>query len=169
MRRKRNRKNSKNMTPENAEKSPVLSLQSFIPKDGATRTVDVEFKGMTFTVRYINRTRLLTIAQSCTILAYDPTTRGKTPKLDHGKLTRALAEVLVAGWSRVTLRNLQRAMMLENLNGLTADQLDEPIPFNLEALEAVLANANGLDEFLQETATDADNFKQIPREDAVKN
>lgn len=152
------------------QETATSPLAAFIPKDqGAARTVEVDFKGVRFNVRHVNRSRLFAIGQQCTILAYDAATKTRVPRLDLPKLTKALANVLVAGWSNVTLRTLQNLMVLDNVGELSAEQLDAPIPFTPENLEMVMINANGLDEFLQDVAMDPSNFRSVSPEDAAKN
>ena len=158
---------------ENTTETPALTpinLAAFIPKPAAAaRTVEVEFKGVRFVVRHVNRTQLFMIGQSCTIIAFDPGTKSRTPRLDPAKLAKALANTLVAGWSKLTLRSLQNLMVLANVTEMTDEQLDTEIPFTPENLEMVLAHANGLDDFLQEIALDPANFRSLPTEEAAKN
>lgn len=155
---------------EKTSNPPVLNLAAFVPKDnGASRTVEVEFKGVRFTVRHVNRSQLFSLGQSCTILSYDATTKSRTPRLDLPKLSRALADAILVSWSNATFRTLQNLMVLEGIDKLTPEQLDTPLEFTPENLQLVLSNANGLDEFLQEVAMDPANFRNLPPADAAKN
>lgn len=148
----------------------VVSLSDFLPKTaGAARTVEVDFKGIRFKVRHVNRTQLFNLGQSCTILSYDANTKTRVPRLDLPKLAKALANVLVVDWSGVTLRTLQGLMVLDGVDKLDAAQLDAPIPFTTENLEMLLTNANGLDEFLQDVAMDPANFRTVPPSELAKN
>jgi len=145
-------------------------LAAFIPSSSsASRTIEAEFKGVRFTIRHITRTQLFALSQNCTTLVFDKNTKQRGPKLDFQKFAKAFASAIVVGWSGLTLRTLQNFMLLDNISTLTKEQLDAPIPFTEENLELLIANASGLDEFLQEAAMEAENFRVVPPADLAKN
>lgn len=128
----------------------------------------VEYKGVRFQVRYLNRQALTTIGEQCAGLVFDPAMKGRVRKLDTIKFSKMLASALVVDWANCTPRTLQALMPL-GVKGLSAEELDKPFPFNEDNLRLVFSNANGLDEFLQEIAVDADNFRVIPEAELEKN
>lgn len=154
---------------ENDSKLPAdFNIKRFLPTR-LDRTVTVDFKGVRFTVRYVSRQQLFTMAQQCQVLAYDKTSRKQTVRLDLPKMTKMVAEAIVENWSGLTLDTIQNLMVLEGVTGLTEEQLKAPIPFSQETMQELLLNVNGLDDFLQEVATDPSNFRTTPPEDLEKN
>lgn len=146
------------------------SLAAFLPKtNSASRTVDVDFKGVKFTIRHLTRAQLQAIAQQCTIMSYDSTARTKVPKLDLPRISKALAHAIVANWSNATLSTLQALMVLEIPEGTPQEVLDEPFPFTEENVELVFAGASGLEDFLQEASVDPNNFRSVPAAELAKN
>lgn len=133
------------------------------------RTVTVDFKGVRFTVRYVSRQQLFTMAQQCQVLAYDKGSKKQTVRLDLPKMTKMVADAIVVGWSGLTLDTLQNLMVLEGVDGLDDAKLQEPIPFSAETMQELLLGVNGLDDFLQEIATDPSNFRTTSPEELEKN
>ncbi len=133
------------------------------------RTVTVDFKGVRFTVRYISRQQLFTMAQQCQVLAYDKTSKKQTVRLDLPKMTRMLAEAIIVGWEGLTLDTLQNLMVLDGVADLTEEQLKADIQFSADTMQELLLNVNGLDDFLQEVATDPSHFRTTSPEDLEKN
>lgn len=151
----------------NASVEP-FNIKRFLPTK-LDRTVTVEFKGVRFTVRYVSRQQLFTMAQQCQVLAYDKTSKKQTVRLDLPKMTRMVAEAIVVGWEGLTLDTLQNLMVLEGVDGLTEDQLKAPIPFDQATMQELLLGVNGLDDFLQEVSTDPSNFRTTSPEELEKN
>lgn len=147
----------------------LATLASCIPSTGGTeRTVWVEFKGVRFCVRYMSRQKMLHFGEQCAVVAYDPKAKTRTRSLDVAKLTTMVTGHLLVGWSNCTLRTLQALMPLDTSN-VDPSQLDAELPFNPENVSLVIANANGLDDFLQEIAMDPDNFRAVSSEELAKN
>lgn len=136
--------------------------------DSGPRTIWVEFKGIRLRIRYLTREVLSEMGQQCAFLAYDAEKKQRTRKLDVVRLTEMLAEAIVVNWDGVTPHSLQQLFPID-MNRVPVQKREEPLAFNKKNLMVVLQNTNGLDEFLQNAATEASNFQSVPSEDLEKN
>lgn len=147
----------------------VLSLASFVSADASSdRTVWVEFKGVRFNVRYVSRQAIRLLGERCVIQTIEAG-RGRIPKVDHAKFTAELASLILVGWERLTFSSIQNLMVLQGGERLTPEQLNLPVPFTPENVILLLQNASGLDEALQEIASDPSAFRSVPKETLAKN
>jgi hypothetical protein len=127
----------------------------------------VEYQGgLIFTLRYISRARLQSLAKSCTIMRFDPKSRGRVPETNPTKFTEEFCKLAVAGWTGVTPRSLAASgVVLLDLSSLTEAEKDTPVPFTHENLIELVKNAYELDQFLQDSACDSRVFNPTKEEE----
>lgn len=148
----------------------AISLKSMSANENslASRMIWVSFKDLRFKIRYVSRATMQAIADQCSGAEFVPGANAgqRVRKLDTDALMRTLTTTIVKGWDGVTLRSLQRLMVLDIPSGT---DLDAPVEFTEENLLSVVASAHDLDGFLQECATDPSLFKSPIDEDLTKN
>lgn len=147
-----------------------IDLTKLVPKESdlSKRTTLVEFKGIKFRIRYMSRATLMSLAEHCTISGYDPTSKVRKGKLDVDKYISEIATTIVQDWENCTVATLSKLMVM-NVDGLPAEKLEEPIPFNKDNLMMVVRNVHDLDAYLQDCSTDASIFKPAQDEALTKN
>lgn len=134
----------------------------------AYRLVWVGFKDVNFQIRYVSRSTLQAIVESCTVYVFDPKKRGRTPQIDTDRFPQALAATIVKDWKDVTPKSLA-ALYPVDLTPLSEEERNAPIPFTIDNLVEVMSKANMLEDFLQECATEPSLFKPTEDEGLTKN
>lgn len=140
-----------------------MELKDLIKTEIPTATV-VFRDDIAFTLRYVSRAKIQTIARQSQVMQYDPKTRARTPQLDQPKFLRAFLELCVTGWKGVTPRSAATLAPLD-LGKVPADKLDEELTFSHDNLTALVAESSELDGFLQDAATDIRTFNPAKEEE----
>lgn len=152
----------------NTETKPsAVKLSSFaVPDEEASKlTIEVEFKdGMLFTVRYTSAAKLQSISQTSRYLQWNSAKKVREDVLDVEKFSRSLVKHSLVGWRGVTLRKLQKYVLLRDV---PEEQLDAEIAVSPEEAAFLVQKIEGFDNWLIETARDPSLFSASPTQEAI--
>ena len=132
--------------------------------DIASRFATVEWRdGMKFTISCLPTSVIRDVAVSCKVWKFDDATNRRVETLDQDAFVASIAQKIVRSWSGVTLRKLAGHIHLktDQLEKLTAEQLDAEVDFTLENLVYIMTNVAGLADFIQSATQDVRIFQSL--------
>lgn len=147
-----------------------MDIKSLIDKQPRQTWVAFGDAGLEFQVRFVDKGTLSRWATECQTWAFDQKLKQRLPRLDSAALLRKFCQGAVLDWRNVTPRTVSTILPVKP--EVAAGKEDEVIPFSQESLVLLLESCYDLDQFLQNSVTDASLFNgmaAVDQEDRAKN
>lgn len=144
----------------------VLDLAKLVVTDSLETTVMYKH-GIKFRLRYISKAALHRLIKSCTDREWSAKLKQTTLALNNDKFVAQFCAMAVLDWEGATVSALKKMMPFKT-TGLKQADMDKPVTYSQDNLVTLMKNSMDLDEFLQNSATEAGNF-DIPTEEELGN
>lgn len=147
----------------------TINLAASLKKASETRLQSVfEFRhGIRLRLNFMSKARFRAIADKTTETVYDPNAKERVTRPNSKRFLEEFVKEAVADWEGVTLTSVSKIAPID-LEGYTAEQMVEAIPFSREAAYELISGAYDLDTFVQNTVVDVSAFRPNVQ-DEVKN
>lgn len=135
----------------------TINLSDFVVKvkDPKDITFDKDWK-VGFKLLFMSRPELQAMIGKYTKIEYNSRTHAKEEVVESEKLTDAIMEKCVVGWSGVNFKWLATQMVISPEKA----ESDEEVPFTQDNLKALLKESYGIGEWLVDNVKNAANFNE---------
>lgn len=140
-----------------------MDLKHIIEEKEESYEVWVDFKGFEIKIPYLEKSELQNILERSKVREWD---RRHQPveKISDKKVSRNLAHLII-DWRGLTLGKLAEIVPIK----VSKEEANTPVPYSKANAETLISEAYGLDNFLVDTLTDLQTFREKKLEEEVKN
>ncbi len=140
-----------------------MDLKNIIEEKEESYEIWVDFKGFEMKIPYLEKGDLQNIIERSKVREWD---RRHQPveKISDKKVARNLAHLII-DWRGLTLGKLAEIVPIK----ISKEEANTPIPHSKANAETLLQEAYGIDNFLIDTLTDLQTFREKKLEEELKN
>ena len=129
-------------------------------------TVDFpELDGFKVDICFVSKEKQAKIRQQSLVVKYNKRSRTREEEVDSDKFLELYAELVIKGWSGLTVRALSTLLPIETA-GLDPK---EDVPYSPEDALLLLKNSTIFDQFITDTLNDFSKFEDEAKAVEVKN
>ena len=141
-----------------------MDLKNIINEKEQSYEIWVDFRGFEIKISYLDKGELQAVLKRSKSREYDRKTHRPVEKYSDEKLGRNLAHLII-DWRGLTLGKLAEMVPIK----ISEAEAKTPVPYSKTNAETLVKEAYGLDNFLMDTVTDLQAFREEKLETEVKN
>jgi hypothetical protein len=141
-----------------------MDLDSFISSNEESYEMWVEFRDFEIKIRYVDRTELQKIIKRSRMRNFDRRSHQAVEEVSDEKLCQNIAK-LITDWRGFTLGKLAEMVPVK----VTESEQDTKVPYSEKNAATLVREVYGLDNFLIDTITDIQTFREEKLETETKN
>ena len=141
-----------------------MDLKTIINEKEQSYEIWVDFRGFEIKISYLDKGELQSVLNRSKSREYDRRSHQPIEKYSDEKLARNLAGLIV-DWRDFTLGKLAEMVPVK----VTESEQDTKVPYSKANAETLVKEAYGLDNFLMDTVTDLQAFREEKLETEIKN
>ena len=141
-----------------------MDLKNLIDEKEQSYEIWVDFRGFEIKISYLDKGELQAVLKRSKSREYDRKTHQPVEKYSDEKLARNLAHLII-DWRGLTLGKLSEMVPVK----VEKEEAKTPVPYSQANAETLVTEAYGLDNFLMDTVTDLQAFREEKLETEVKN
>jgi len=141
-----------------------VDLKNIINEKEQSYEIWVDFRGFEIKIGYLDKGELQAVLKRSKSREYDRKTHQPVEKYSDEKLGRNLAHLII-DWRGLTLSKLSEMVPIK----IDPEEANTPVPYSQANAETLVTEAYGLDNFLMDTVTDLQAFREEKTETEIKN
>ncbi len=141
-----------------------MDLKNLIDEKEQSYEIWVDFRGFEIKIGYLDKGELQAVLKRSKSREYDRKTHQPVEKYSDEKLGRNLAHLII-DWRGLTLGKLSEMVPIK----IEEKEANTPVPYSQANAETLVTEAYGLDNFLMDTVTDLQAFREEKTETEIKN
>ena len=141
-----------------------MDLKNIIDEKEQSYEIWVDFRGFEIKIGYLDKGELQAVLKRSKSREYDRRSHQPIEKYSDEKLARNLADKII-DWRILTLGKLAEMIPIK----ISKEEADTLVPYSKANAETLVREAYGLDNFLMDTLTDLQAFREEKLETEIKN
>ena len=141
-----------------------MEIKNIINEKEQSYEIWVDFRGFEIKISYLDKGELQAVLKRSKSREYDRRSHQPIEKYSDEKLCRNLAHLII-DWRGLTLGKLSEMVPIK----IDKEEAKTPVPYSQANAETLVTEAYGLDNFLMDTVTDLQTFREEKTETEVKN